>query len=75
MARKIFIVYLVYTVVVFLSNTYIFKENYSDALIKAVLSGVIFTAVYAFISMRSEKRRLDTEAEAEAQKKKAKKRN
>ena len=75
MARKIFIVYLVYTVVVFLSNTYIFKENYSDALIKAVLSGVIFTAVYAFISMRSEKRRLDTEAEAEAQKKKVKKRN
>jgi len=75
MARKIFIVYLVYTVVVFLSNTYLFKENYSDALIKAVLSGVIFTAVYAFISMRSEKRRLDTEAEAEAQKKKVKKRN
>jgi hypothetical protein len=75
MARKIFIVYLVYTVVVFLSNTYIFKENYSDALIKAVLSGVIFTAVYAFISMRGEKRRLDAEAEAEAQKKKVKKRN
>jgi len=75
MARKIFIVYLIYTVVVFLSNTYIFKENYSDALIKAVFSGVIFTAVYAFISMRSEKRRLDNEAEAEAQKKKIKKRN
>jgi hypothetical protein len=56
MARKIFIVYLVYTVVVYLLNTYFFKENYSDAIIKAVLSGVVFTALYAFLVMKNEKK-------------------
>ena len=56
MAKKILVVYVVYTVVVFLFNTYIIKEAYSDALIKAVLSGVLFTVLYAFIVMRNEKR-------------------
>jgi hypothetical protein len=37
MARKILVVYAIYTVIVFLTNTYIFKENYTDALLKAVL--------------------------------------
>jgi galactitol-specific phosphotransferase system IIC component len=57
MARRILVVYVIYTVVVFLLNTYIFKENYTDALVKAVLSGVVFTAIYAVIVMRAEKRR------------------
>jgi uncharacterized MnhB-related membrane protein len=56
MAKKVLVVYIVYTVIVFLTNTYIFKEAYSDALIKAVLSGVLFTTVYAFIVMRNEKK-------------------
>lgn len=57
MARKILVVYVVYTVIVFLLNTYVFKEEYGDALVKAVLSGVVFTALYAVIVMRAEKRR------------------
>ena len=56
MARKILLVYAVYTIIVFLINTYFFKEDYSDALLKAVLSGVVFTAIYAIITMRNEKR-------------------
>ena len=56
MAKKVLLVYLVYTVVVFFINTYILKEIYTDALIKAVLSGVVFTALYAFVMMRNEKR-------------------
>jgi len=56
MAKKILVVYLIYTVLVFFYNSYIAKEIYTDALIKAVLSGVLFTAVYAFIVMRNEKR-------------------
>jgi len=56
MAKKILVVYLIYTVIVFFYNTYIAKEIYTDALIKAVLSGVLFTAVYAFIVLRNEKR-------------------
>ena len=56
MAKKVLLVYLVYTVVVFFINTYILKEIYTDALIKAVLSGVVFTALYAFVVMRNEKR-------------------
>lgn len=56
MARKILVVYALYTVIVFLTNTYIFKENYTDALLKAVISGVLFTAIYAVIIMRHEKR-------------------
>lgn len=56
MAKKILVVYLIYTVVVFLFNTYVAKEIYTDALIKAVLSGVVFTALYAFIVMRNDKR-------------------
>ncbi len=61
MARKILVVYALYTVIVFLTNTYIFKENYTDALLKAVLSGVVFTAIYAVIVMRNEKRQTDEE--------------
>jgi uncharacterized membrane protein (DUF485 family) len=57
MARKILVVYVVYTVIVFLINTYFFKEDYTDALVKAVLSGVVFAALYAVITMRAEKRR------------------
>jgi hypothetical protein len=57
MARKILVVYVLYTVIVFLINTYFFKEDYTDALVKAVLSGVVFTALYAVIVMRAEKRR------------------
>jgi galactitol-specific phosphotransferase system IIC component len=56
MARKILLVYAVYTIIVFLINTYFFKEDYTDALLKAVLSGVVFTAIYAIITMRNEKR-------------------
>ena len=59
MARKILVVYAIYTVIVFLTNTYIFKENYTDALLKAVLSGVVFTAIYAVIVMKNEKRQAD----------------
>jgi len=55
MAKKILLVYLAYTVVVFFCNTYLFKETYSDALIKAVLSGVVFTGIYAFIVMKNDK--------------------
>jgi hypothetical protein len=69
MARKILVVYVAYTVIVFLINTYFFKEEYGDALIKAVLSGVLFTAVYAVIVMRAEKRR-EEEKEVAAKKKK-----
>ena len=56
MAKKILVVYLIYTVIVFFFNTYILKQIYTDALIKAVLSGVVFTALYAFVVMRNEKR-------------------
>ena len=56
MARKILLVYAVYTIIVFLINTYFFKEDYTDALLKAVLSGIIFAAIYAIITMRNEKR-------------------
>jgi len=56
MARKILLVYAVYTIIVFLINTYFFKEDYTDALLKAVLSGIVFTAIYAIITMRNEKR-------------------
>ena len=56
MAKKILLVYLVYTVVVFLIYTYVFKQMYTDSLIKSVLSGVLFTVFYAFIIMRREKR-------------------
>jgi len=59
MAKKILVVYVVYTVVVFLFNTYIVKEVYTDALIKAVLSGVVFTVFYAFIVMRNEKKQAE----------------
>jgi hypothetical protein len=57
MAKKILVVYVIYTVIVFLLNTYFFKENYTDALVKAVFSGVVFTAIYAVIVMRAEKRK------------------
>ena len=69
MARKILVVYAIYTVIVFLTNTYIFKENYTDALLKAVLSGVVFTAIYAVIVMKNEKRQAE-EKEIAAKKKK-----
>jgi len=59
MARKILVLYSIYTVIVFLINTYAFKENYTDALLKAVISGVLFTAIYAVILMRNEKRQND----------------
>jgi cobalamin biosynthesis protein CobD/CbiB len=61
MARKILVVYLVYTVIVFLVYTYIIKEEYINALLKSIISGVIFTAVYAFLAMRNEKRALEAE--------------
>lgn len=69
MARKILVVYAVYTVVVFLINTYVFKENYTDALLKAVISGVLFTAIYAIFTMRNEKRQAQEE-DVHAKKKK-----
>jgi hypothetical protein len=69
MARKILVVYAIYTVIVFLTNTYIFKENYTDALLKAVLSGVVFTAIYAVIVMKNEKRQAE-EKDVPAKKKK-----
>ena len=69
MARKILVVYIAYTVIVFMLNTYFFKEEYGDALVKAVLSGVVFTALYAIIVMRAEKRR-DEENNITAKKKK-----
>jgi RsiW-degrading membrane proteinase PrsW (M82 family) len=56
MARKIFIVYLVYTVIVFLFYDYVIKSNYADAILKAVLSGVVFTAVYVILLSRAAKR-------------------
>ena len=70
MARKILLVYAAYTVIVFLTNTYLFKEDYTDALLKAVLSGVVFTAIYAIITMRNEKRQEDEKEKATPQKKK-----
>lgn len=69
MARKILVVYALYTVIVFLINTYVIKENYTDALLKAVISGVLFTAIYAVIIMRNEKREND-EKEVPVKKKK-----
>jgi uncharacterized membrane protein (GlpM family) len=54
MARKLFIAYFVYVAVVFLFNSYIM--NYADAIIKAVISGVIFTGIYAILLFRAEKR-------------------
>ena len=65
MARKLIIAYFLYTVTIFLSNTYLFKENYADSIIKAVISGVIFTALYAVIILRAEKRRNDKKQEEE----------
>lgn len=59
MGKKILVVYLIYTVLVFFFNTYVVKEAYTDALIKSVLSGVVFTALYAFIVMRNDKREQD----------------
>ena len=58
MARKIFIVYLVYTVIVFLFYNYVIKTNanYADSILKAVLSGVVFTAVYTILLSRAAKR-------------------
>jgi hypothetical protein len=59
MVRKVFVAYFVYVVVVFFINTYILKENYSDAIIKSVISGVIFTTLYYIILVRAEKRRAE----------------
>jgi uncharacterized membrane protein (GlpM family) len=56
MARKLFIAYFVYVAVVFLFNSYLMKENYADAIIKAVISGVIFAGIYAIVIIRAEKR-------------------
>jgi len=56
MARKVFIIYLVYTVVVFLFYSYVMKAVYADAILKAVLSGVVFTAVYVILLSRAAKR-------------------
>ncbi len=70
MARKILVVYLVYTVIVFLVYTYIIKEEYINALFKSIISGVIFTAVYAFLAMRNEKRALEEKDKNTPQKKK-----
>jgi galactitol-specific phosphotransferase system IIC component len=70
MARKILLVYAVYTIIVFLINTYFFKEDYTDALLKAVLSGVVFTAIYAIITMRNEKRQEEEKEKNVPQKKK-----
>ena len=70
MARKILLVYAVYTIIVFLINTYFFKEEYTDALLKAVLSGIIFAAIYAIITMRNEKRQEEEKEKNAPQKKK-----
>jgi len=70
MARKILVVYLIYTVIVFFINSYIFKEEYTDALIKSVISGVLFTALFAFLMMRNDKRQEDEKEKIATQKKK-----
>ena len=70
MARKILLVYAVYTIIVFLINTYFFKEDYTDALLKAVLSGIVFTAIYAIITMRNEKLQEEEKEKNTPQKKK-----
>ena len=70
MARKILLVYVVYTVVVFLFYTYVIKEDYINALIKSVISGVVFTALYAFLVMRNEKRQEEEKEKDTPQKKK-----
>jgi uncharacterized MnhB-related membrane protein len=57
MVRKIFIAYVIYVAVVFLANTYIFKEEFIDAVVKAVLSGVVFTFIYFVILAKAEKRK------------------
>jgi hypothetical protein len=57
MARKVFIAYIVYVAVVFLVNTYLLKEQFTDAIVKAVLSGVVFTMFYYIILARQEKRK------------------
>lgn len=57
MARKVFIAYIVYVAVVFLANTYLLKEQFTDAIVKAVLSGVVFTLIYYVILARQEKRK------------------
>ena len=59
MVRKVFAAYFIYVVVVFFINTYIFKENYSDAIIKSVISGVVFTTLYYIILVRAEKRQAE----------------
>jgi len=56
MARKIFIAYIIYIAIIFLVNDYILKENYVDAIVKAVLSGVVFAALYAIVLSRAAKR-------------------
>ena len=69
MVRKVFIAYFVYIVVVFFINTYILKENYSDAIIKSVISGVVFTTLYYIILVRAEKRQKEEEAAVTKKKK------
>jgi len=56
MARKVFIIYLVYTVIVFLFFRYFSGAIYADAILKAVLSGVVFTAIYVILASRAAKR-------------------
>ena len=69
MIRRVFAAYFIYVVVVFFINTYVFKENYSDAIIKSVISGVVFTTLYYIILVRAEKRRKEEEAAAVKRKK------
>jgi len=54
----------------FFINSYVFKEEYTDALIKSVISGVLFTALFAFLMMRNEKRQQDEKEKIASQKKK-----
>ena len=70
MARKILVVYLLYTVIVFLFYSYIIKEDYINALIKSIISGIVFTVLYAFLMMRNEKKQLEEKEKAIPQKKK-----
>ena len=56
MARKILLIYIIYTLIVFLFYTYIVKVDYINALVKSIISGVVFTALYAFLLMRKEKK-------------------
>ncbi len=56
------VIYLVYTVVIFLFFTYIMKEDYSNALVKSIISGVLFTVFCAYYLGKKEKEKQNNPA-------------